>query len=51
MPVLGRLQSTRAEPRQAVIYQALGISSSPGTTEKTVVPNETGDKSSATTAV
>jgi len=43
-------KSTRAEPRQAVIYQALGISSSPGTTEKTAVPSKACDKSSATTA-
>jgi hypothetical protein len=43
-------KSTRAEPRQAVIYRALGISTSPGVTEKTVVPNKAFDKSSAITA-
>ena len=43
-------KSTRAEPRQSVIYHALGISASPGTTEKTVVPNTAFDKSSAITA-
>jgi transposase len=42
-------KSTRAEPRQSVIYHALGISSSPGITEKTVVPSQVGDKSSAIT--
>ena len=43
-------KSTRAEPRQSVIYQALGILSTPGTTEKTVVPNRADQKSSAITA-
>ena len=30
-------KATRAEPRQQVIYDALGISDRPGTTEKTVI--------------
>jgi hypothetical protein len=30
-------KSTRAEPRQQVIYDALGISERPGKTEKTII--------------
>jgi hypothetical protein len=30
-------KSTRAEPRQQVIYDALGISERPGETEKTII--------------
>ncbi|MEN8259410.1 MAG: transposase [Pseudomonadota bacterium] len=43
-------KSTRTEPRQAATYRALGISTSPGVTEKTVVPNKAFDKSSVITA-